>query len=142
MPRHLSQTPQQTAESLARATTAKQREKLLALCVRHALRADTKAGAQTVARLFPFPAVQAAAALEWDARQAVLDDFIVWLVEVDEWLTTLPTTTLALFPVQLYPSRMARAALVWSIGRGGIHPQTLRTEFVTCQGNILDTQTS
>jgi len=142
MPRHLSQTPQQTAESLAKATTAKQREKLLALCVRHALRADTKAGAQTVARLFPFPAVQAAAALEWDARQATFDDFTVWLLDVDDWLASLPSATLALFPVHLYPSRMSRAALVWSIGRGGIHPQTLRTEFVTRQGELLATQTA
>lgn len=137
MPRHFQRGPQETFSLWQRATTARARERLLAEAVRHARRADSLAGAQTVARLFPFPPVLAAAALEWDRRRAVLEEFIAWLEELDDWCDTAPKPVLARIPTRLYPSRMARAATVWAKGPGGIEPRRLRTEFVTAQGLAL-----
>ena len=130
-------TLQQLRPLWRKARTAREREALLRGAVALARAARTAAGAADVARAFPFPPVQAAAAVKWEARAAVLADFVDWLEGVDEWAATQPRGLIARIPVALWPSRMDYSARAWAVGTGGRDPDKMRVAFIRAQGEAI-----
>lgn len=137
MPR--KEQPQETAQRFYNATTLKEKDAALAAAVAQAREAKTKEGAAVVARLLPFPPVIAAAVFEWERRAQELADFREWLVGVDTWLANLSPGQRKKIPVSLWPSRMGRAAEVWSEGPKGTPPDKLKGRFVAAQAKVLPT---
>ena len=118
-------------------TDAAVRERILRKAEHYAHTAKTRAGAQTVALLFPFPNVIAASRAVWQSRSEGADEFIDWLAGVDDWCATLTPQQTALLPVDCWPTRLARDVLNWSEGRGGASPDALRKRFIAAQNVLL-----